>query len=380
MFNFDQYPSGYYVSNNIKFVNKYEALLYGKANKSLINYIYFDSVWEKFNRQDLGKFQLNQLYKIRAQQLRDKYDYLILYFSGGADSYNVLRSFIDNGIKLDEVCTKWCVDSLTSNTKIYNPNLQDQTAFNYLSEWDFAIKPVLDELKISHPNIKIEIVDWFKNRDEKTIDSAFRIVNHWHDSEVNSLAVWSSSERKLIEKGKRVGSIYGIDKPIVYFEGDNAYMTFADSSITMGTPNPINPFGTEYFYYSPEFPLLTFEMAKVAAEFMNTKRMRKWKLTKELRNSPAYKEADQIYQKKVRHILYTTWTDRFQAFKPMTSDRSDKHWWIFEHLELKNYVSTYKDYFNQYIQQLGTDWYITKNYFYNAIPSKKHFVCKVIEN
>jgi hypothetical protein len=40
--------------------------------------------------------------------------------------------------------------------QLYTPNTKDKSAFNYLSEWDYAIKPVLDEIKISHPKIKIE--------------------------------------------------------------------------------------------------------------------------------------------------------------------------------------------------------------------------------
>lgn len=46
---------------------------------------------------------LRELYIKRAKQLREKYDTLILRFSGGADSTNILRTFVDNNIKLDVV-------------------------------------------------------------------------------------------------------------------------------------------------------------------------------------------------------------------------------------------------------------------------------------
>ena len=48
---------------------------------------------------------LSELYRRRAQQLRDKYDYLVLWYSSGADSDNVLRSFLDNDILIDEVAS-----------------------------------------------------------------------------------------------------------------------------------------------------------------------------------------------------------------------------------------------------------------------------------
>ena len=252
----ENYPQGYWQAGNKKFINKYEALLHATTNNLTVQYNFFNSVWENFDRTLLGTRTLKDLYKERAQQLRDKYDYLIVYFSGGADSYNVIRSFIDNGIKLDEVCIKWCKDTQTANSTVYSPNTKDKTALNYLSEWDYAIEPVLKELAVSHPEINIEIVDWFKNKNLIGSEDTFHIVNHWHDVEVPSLAVWSPNEGKLVERGKRVASIYGVDKPSVYFEDDGrGYMFFADGAATMGTPNPCNIYGTEYFYWSPDFPL-----------------------------------------------------------------------------------------------------------------------------
>ena len=50
---------------------------------------------------------LQELYRIRAQQIRDKYDYIRLEFSGGADSTVVLYSFLNNGIFVDEIVTRW---------------------------------------------------------------------------------------------------------------------------------------------------------------------------------------------------------------------------------------------------------------------------------
>lgn len=48
---------------------------------------------------------MKTLCKQRAQQLRDSYDYLILYNSGGSDSTTVLNAFLDNNIFVDEVVT-----------------------------------------------------------------------------------------------------------------------------------------------------------------------------------------------------------------------------------------------------------------------------------
>jgi len=51
------------------------------------------------------KESFKELCRQRAEQIRDTYDYVIVYFSGGSDSTTVMNAFLDNGIKIDEVVT-----------------------------------------------------------------------------------------------------------------------------------------------------------------------------------------------------------------------------------------------------------------------------------
>lgn len=369
------FPQGHWTVGEKKFTNKYEALLHGKKNRQPINFVYFDEIWQQFDRNLLGKFTLQELYKQRAQQLRDKYDYLILYFSGGADSWNVLRSFVDNGIRLDEVCVKWCKDTVKSG--VYTPNQIETSAKNYLSEWDYAIHPVLEWLQQNHPSIDIQIVDWFADKKLKKLEDTFQIVNHWHDVEVHSLAVWSPNENKMLNKGKTVGSIYGIDKPITYYDSGYAYMCFSDGGTGMGTPNPINIYGTEYFYWSPIFPILPFEMAyQVILTCQTNELLAKTIITKENRWNKSFMDWSwQVQQKKLRHVLYDNWTDRFQALKPTTADRSDKHTWLFKHPELIRYQETFTDMFLMHRTQIKDSGYVEEGSPYTSIPTKRIMVC-----
>lgn len=374
----NDFPQGYWQVNDRKFINKYNALVHASETDQAIHFSYFDSVWQNFDRSLIGKYSLKDLYKQRAQQLRDSYDYLILYFSGGADSYNVLRSFLDNGIHLDEICVKWASDVIDRG--IYNPNVQEPSALNYLSEWDYAIKPVLEEVSKKHPTIKIEIVDWFKKRSDIGNESIFELVNHWHDVEVPSLAVWSPREISLAEQGKKVAGIYGVDKPQTYFEDDKAYLFFLDSAVTMGTPCPQNLFGTEYFYWSPKFPILTFEMASVAIDaFRVDAELLELRFTDEERRDARkfmYKIGHQ--QKRLRHIIYDNWTDRFQANKPDQLNRSDKHFWLWKYDELSKFKDSYVDMSNAHYSNIKPQFMLADNVagtkLYKPCVSKKHLV------
>jgi hypothetical protein len=347
------YPQGYYQVGNKLYINKHTAMVeaVNNHNNEKISYHFFDESWTNFDRNKIGQYSLNELYRQRAQQLRNQYDYLILYFSGGADSYNVLRSFCDNNIHLDEICVKWCTDVFNSNRHIYTPNTVDLTSYNYLSEWDYAIKPVLEWVAQHHSDIKITILDWFKDRDSTTIANAFALVNHFHDCEINSLAIWSPNEARQLELGKTVGSIYGIDKPNMFIDTNSQQwkLFFSDTTVAMGTPNPDNVWGTEYFYITPNMPEIIFEMAhQLIIESRNNNLLAQVLDIKTANNMSEF----QVRQKIVRHILYNNWTDRFQCFKPTIKERSDKHFWIYRSDELSDYKNLYEELKTYYDQQL----------------------------
>jgi hypothetical protein len=368
---YDSLAEGYWQVGDSKFPKKIDALQYASRVGQEISYIYFDHVWDLFDRSKLGNNSLSDLYRQRAQQLRDKYDYLILYFSGGADSYNVLRSFIDNGILLDEVCVKWPMAAIKA--KVYTPNKLDTTARNYLSEWDFAIVPVLEWLKENHPKIKITILDWSENLSTKSYsEDLFLNVNNYHDIEIPFMMSYSESERQLIEKGKTVGSIYGIDKPTLAYNNNKWFMAFIDAGVAMGTPSLINPRGSEYFYWGSEFPLIAFEGAYKLAEYLDkhpnlkkyfySKQSRSWTIDQSLM-------AFQVQQTISRHVLYDNWTNNFQANKPMIPDRADKQFWIFEHPEL----TEVRDYFIDFNSLLLST---IENRFLHCLPDEENLYQK----
>ena len=94
---------GYYKVGNKTFAGKLEAVLEAQATKQNVEWNFFDDVFEKINWFEEPTMTIDQLYKIRAQQIREKYDYVVVFASGGADSTNVVKSFINNGIKIDEI-------------------------------------------------------------------------------------------------------------------------------------------------------------------------------------------------------------------------------------------------------------------------------------
>ena len=107
MFHLNSYKNkfGYFTVGDNHTYSRFEASQIsqrtGQTVKWYLNDIYYNSFdWTKEPIDDI-----QTLYKKRAESLRDRYDYLVLMYSGGIDSCNMLHAFIDNNIKLDEICT-----------------------------------------------------------------------------------------------------------------------------------------------------------------------------------------------------------------------------------------------------------------------------------
>lgn len=108
------------IRNNFEYITDNMILSYLNA---------FDTFDWKNEPKETWKF----LCKQRALQLRDMYDYIILYNSGGSDSTTVLNAFLDNNIPLDEVITvsfnnidQPCVDGKKAE---YDLKLKNYTGF-----------------------------------------------------------------------------------------------------------------------------------------------------------------------------------------------------------------------------------------------------------
>lgn len=317
------------------FYNKRDALIYASKNNihiSKIRFHYFHNVWNNFDRSLLGKSDLDDLYKDRAIQLRDTYDYLILYYSGGADSHNVLMTFINNNIPLDEICVKW--PKALSDNKFYIPNNIDKSARNYWSEWDFAIKPSLQWISKNYPKIKITIKDYVASPDKIKIGPLFEKMNFIRPGGMLLNSIVSDSEKNI--KFQKIAHIYGIDKPLIASENDKFYMFFYDMHLDQAVHSDLNPDGTECFYWTKNMPLLAFEAANKLVSFvknnpslLNTHIIRPNMKINELFISI------QLQNDLAKILLYKTWDNKFQADKPKTANRTDKFFWFYEHSEFE---------------------------------------------
>ena len=266
-----------------------------------------------------------------------------------------LKTFIDNDIKLDEVCVKW-PKPLTEN-KWYTPNTNDTTAFNYWSEWDYCVKPILEWLSENKPNIKVTIKD-YSTMDELNIDKKFETIhNHGFRAGILLASVVSDSEKILLNKGKKVANIYGLDKPLLTLHDNTINMFFTDIALVTGYQSISNPTGTEFFYWSPDMPYLALEQAyHLSAYYKQNSNLMKFLFTTVDTDSNSEKHIkNQMQQEIARNVIYSNWDSRFQATKA-TSTGLDKFSWFFDQPELTRSKEIFIDNIKQRTSLISTEF------------------------
>lgn len=305
-------------------VNKVEALLTAtKFRKNGIDadvcFLFYHDLFKNFNYSLCGKVPLTDLYRDRAQQLRDKYDYLILKYSGGSDSHNILHTFLKNKIKLDCIYVNWPVSA--NGKGYYKPNFYDRSSKNELSEWDFALKPDLDWLSQEHPEIEIHVSDWLADitREGSIEDAQFEKQNHYHSPiSFYRMQVFSQHERNLADKGISAGIIEGADKPCLWFKDDPNIVNMGFIDWPLQHNLTFTGKGSEYFYWTPDMPLLAIEMAYQNFLYYKNNPRDRWLLDSSIKDldqlTLILEQRFQIAKK----VLYPYWDfSRFQAIKDL---------------------------------------------------------------
>jgi len=255
---------GYYKVGHHLFYNKLQAILYANPTKADITWHFNNEIFDKCDWTNEPPVSLDMLYGERARQIREEFDYVIIMASGGADSTNVLYSFLNNNIRVDEII----IGAPLSGLKNWKVNLDDTSANNTISETMMAQLPLMSKISKSHPNIKITLHDYFEDILKlKTDDWIYDASAHWiHFSGTvrHSLDKFHHI-RNMAEGGKKIGVVYGIDKPIICrAESGNLYTVIPDPVVNVVTPH----FKDRYpnvesvlFYYTPDFPELMIKQA-----------------------------------------------------------------------------------------------------------------------
>ena len=249
---------GYYQIGNFKTYSLHEMMDLYHKDPQPYKWVYNDDFFSQYDWTQEPTESIDELYKQRALELRKQYDYIVLYYSGGYDSANVLHAFLDNGIYPDEIFVYY--------------SRYDTISHQYLELKDYTWKKVKD-IEKQYPQIKIRkfdysdiIFDWsniIKNTN-KQLNLNWDPIYYWGPKlSPNRIALDHMYEyiddwKQLLRDNKSLCTLQGVDyvRPSYRLRSREYVHNFSDFD-SYGHLTPIRQMmnrkqdTAEFFYWSP---------------------------------------------------------------------------------------------------------------------------------
>jgi hypothetical protein len=317
---------GYYTCNGKEFSSKIEACIYATQEKKSLNWHFNNDVFDNFPWHIEPEQSLDQLYDQRARDLREKYDYLVLAFSGGGDSNNVLEAFLRQNLFIDEIV----VNIMDNRNKFTTLDISVKENWNEGAEYRLQTLPRLEHVKKVSPNTKISVIDlsdhifnfftncgdesWLNYTRERLNVSGFMRHNFLHFKEI----------RKRFDKDKKIAMILGIEKPRTYIKGNMFKVMFSDKAVNIATVEEfIDEYANteiEFFYWHPDCAMMIAKQAHIIKRWLETfpENLPNWT---PISLDDLFKKHRSIHERVLRPLLYKTWKNEWWQ-----SDKSTLDW------------------------------------------------------
>jgi hypothetical protein len=204
---------------------------------------------------------LREWYCRRAWQLREKYDNIIIMFSGGIDSTAMLRTFVDNGIPFEGVASYGSfgmnrAEQYLRNQEIFKvaiPFIRDlqqryRLHINYHLIDDVGLYKVYDD------------ADWFQSAHNGLFSPEVAFYRHF------------GSDPWILDHCQRGRTVLlrGVDKPRIIFEDNTWKVIFLDiGSQTLADhwQRDHDNLYYDFFYWSPDMPEVVSKQAHAVRNF-----------------------------------------------------------------------------------------------------------------
>ena len=333
---------GHYFYNDKVYLSRaaaFDDMLLNKDYNSSITFHFNEDVFDNINWEIEPESDISTLYKMRAQQIRDKYNYVILSFSGGSDSTQILWTFLKNNIFIDEIQIVNYNDIVSKMD--HTAMLKDDMVSEYL-EYDYAALPILKKVAKISPNTKITTIDISADAIEnykKSFGSLGLEDDKFHNgSQRLYLSIPRMYSYALLKYNSQVKNpprnaciVKGFEKPILSLDLKNKeslYFNFNDMTMRelenvrrKQTPDDLV---SELFFWSRDFPLIPIKQSHMIKRVLETNKdfyelffERQVKLFKhELKKQAGYSSVH-TSERMVNHIIYPDWDPTvFAAPKP----------------------------------------------------------------
>ena len=330
----------HYIVCNKPYTNKLQAYREALPQGHWPHWYFYEKEFLSHNWTEEPTESLELLYKQRAQGIRDRYDYVICWLSGGSDSDNLIRSFLKNNLHIDEIWHR-------NSSKWHNRVDCGTDAENHCSDLKLAFIPQREEYKKQYPNFK----SYVHTFDVMDVSLPFWEAGSRNPYEINSYnPIVAAKEYKTIcgkhPKNAKVCHVYGIDKPQIQYKNKEWYLVFFDGPVLCHDVPPADAdYDQEFFYWHPAAIKLLAKQAHIIKNFFVNNPSLLWMVTS------TTKEATRCYNELIKTLIYPDWNiNQWQPEKQPNDLFTAEFFWFYnnpEHLAVKNWVATLKDYTNE---------------------------------
>lgn len=323
---------GYYEVGQQRLYSKIDACLLATRLNTHVEWRFSDDVWNSQDWTQEPEIDIMELYRQRARQIREAYDYVIINYSGGCDSQTVVDAFLSAGCFIDEIVTIWN----RSHTPKVDGSGHVTDPANVESEFELTTRPGLDRILLASPRTKITYTDVSGHtvQSYQTLDGAEWLkttTEHLNPQFVTRYAATRDRDQLVrLDRGRRTAIIFGADKPKVCIKDSKYHVYFIDILANNCKAQSDRPeydnIDTVFFYWTPDLPQLIIKQAHL---------IRRW-----FESNPALKPIliwpNQDYARRnayeviIRTVIYPNWDmNTYQCVKPQGSVWNDWDDWFF---------------------------------------------------
>jgi len=268
---------GFFEVGEEKFYSKLDAIKHSMATGQEVAWNFNNEVFSKQDWTAEPEKDIRTMYRERAQAIRDQFDYVVIMFSGGADSTTVLDSFINNGIHIDEIYLQHWAKGLGGEDQFMASEIF-QAALPYLEQK----LPADSETLVTVNDISDLMLSCIQDSDlrQRSYRECNNIHNlgqiHVHYDLENRFERW----HKVRQQGKKICFVWGEAKPHIDYDIDaqKHYFYFEDHYAHAPQPrdqeNPDPLVHHEQFYDDPDHPELKIKQCHLLLKTLSQIRYR----------------------------------------------------------------------------------------------------------
>ena len=185
------------------------------------------------------------------------------------------------------------------------------------------------------------------------------INDHLNPGVFRKYSAWvgTETEQRMIDAGKTVATIWGIDKPQIVYRDSNVHFYFLDKLANTKFVSGVQNRVAEMFYWSIDMPEIVHQQARLMYEYFLAHTDQLY-LIDWNRRSARTPEQKKLYDSIIKNIIYPDWSPaKFQANKSISMVKSGIDHWMFRHYNSYRYLQSWEHGMASIMQAVDKKYY-----------------------